>query len=78
MRFKQKLEEANLTNSKTDEILLKRISNDIFRQIKRQVNDYMYQIDIPEGVDKNWKIRKKQLAYKTVVNNLNGMERDIK
>ena len=78
MRLQKKLDEAKPTNSKTDDILLKSITNDIFRQIKRSIDNYMYQIDIPEGTDKKWHMQKKQLGYETIVKELMKKKREIK
>lgn len=78
MRLKEKLNEAKLTNDKTDEILLRSVASSIFLQIKSSIGNYMYQIDIPEGVDKKWKTEKERLAYRTILKNLSKMEREIK
>lgn len=75
MRLKNKLDEAKLSNTRTDEILLKSISNKVFRDIKSSIERYMGQIEIPLGVDKK---EKKKLAFKMIVKNLSGMEGDIR
>lgn len=79
MRFKQKLEEARPKHSlnKTDIILLKSAARSIIGNIRKAIDNYMHQIDIPDDADMKWKKEIKLAAYKEIVNNLSKMEKDI-
>ena len=72
MRFKQKLEEE-IGQDKIDKILLKSASNNIFRNIKREVDNYIGNISI----DKKDIQKKKIFAYKEILNNLSKREKEI-
>lgn len=77
MRFKQKLDEAKLTNNKTDETLLRGATRPVYEKMRRVIDNYMHQIELPMDSNKQWEKEKKRLAFRTIVKNLSKMEKDI-
>lgn len=77
MRFKQKLDEEKLTNNKTDETLLRGATRPVYEKMRRVIDNYMHQIELPMDSNKQWEKEKKRLAFRTIINNLSKMEKDI-
>lgn len=73
MRFKEKLDEE-LSQERIDEIFLKSASNQVFRKIKDEIDNYIGNISI----DKKDIPNKKKFAYKIILKNLSKREKDIK
>lgn len=72
MRFEKKLEEE-MKQEKIDKILLKSASNQVFRAMQKEIDNYINNIDMQKKDIK----AKKEFAFGVILKNLSKRKKDI-